>query len=79
MKRKIMLGASAGLIGALAIAGAAFAHEGSGDGNRGDSIKDRVAEILGIDREDLDSATNTGRPLSADLRWPGGVGGDGEA
>ena len=61
MKRKIMLGASAGLIGALAIAGAAFAHEGPADGTRGDSIKDRVAEILGIDRADLDSATKTAR------------------
>ena len=61
MKRKIMLGATAGLIGALAIAGAAFAHEGPADGTRGDSIKDRVAEILGIDRADLDSATKTAR------------------
>ena len=61
MKRKIMLGASAGLIGALAIAGAVFAHEGPADGTRGDSIKDRVAEILGIDRADLDSATKTAR------------------
>lgn len=61
MKRKIMLGATAGLIGALAVAGAAFAHEGPGDGNRGDSVKDRVAEILGIDREDLDAATMTAR------------------
>lgn len=61
MKRKIMLGASAGLIGALAIAGAVFAHEGPADGTRDDSIKDRVAEILGIDRADLDSATKTAR------------------
>ena len=45
MKRKIMLGVSAGLIGALAIAGAAFAQESPGDSNPGDSIKDRVAEI----------------------------------
>jgi hypothetical protein len=61
MKRKIMLGASAGLIGALAIAGAAFAQEGAGDGNPRDSIKDRVAEILGVDREDLDTAMKTAR------------------
>jgi hypothetical protein len=60
-KRKIMLGATAGLIGALAIAGAAFAQEGPTDGNPGDSIKDRVAEILGIDRESLDSAMSTAR------------------
>ncbi|MCZ6538459.1 MAG: hypothetical protein O6922_01365 [Chloroflexi bacterium] len=67
MKRKIMLGASAGLIGALAIAGAAFAQDGA-DGNPRDSIKDRVAEILGINREDLDSATKTARGEYRDAR-----------
>jgi len=56
-----MLGTTAGLIGALAIAGAAFADTGSPDGHPGDSVKDRVAEILGIDREDLDSAMSTAR------------------
>ena len=61
MKRKIMLGASAGLIGALTIAGAVFAQEGPGPGERGDSIKDRVAEILGIERGDLDTAMETAR------------------
>lgn len=66
MKRKIMLGASAGLIGALAIAGAAFAQEGPGDSSPGDSIRDRVAEILGIDRETLDSAMKTARDENRD-------------
>ena len=56
-----MLGTTAGLIGALAIAGAAFADEGSADGGPRDSMKDRVAEILGIEREDLDSAMSTAR------------------
>ncbi len=60
-KRKLMLGTTAGLIGALAIAGAAFADTGSTDGNPRDSIKDRVAEILGIERESLDSAMSTAR------------------
>ncbi len=60
-KRKIMLGTSAGLIGALAIAGAAFAQEGPADGGSGDSVRDRVAEILGVDREALDSAMSTAR------------------
>jgi hypothetical protein len=60
-KRKIMLGATAGLISALAVAGAAFAQEGSADGNPQDSVKDRVAEILGIDREALDAAMQTAR------------------
>ena len=68
MKRKIMLGATAGLIGALAIAGAAFADGGPADGTRGDSIKDRVAEILGIDREDLDSAMKTARDEYRDAK-----------
>jgi hypothetical protein len=60
-KRKLMLGTTAGLIGALAIAGAAFADEGSADGGPRDSMKDRVAEILGIEREALDSAMSTAR------------------
>jgi len=60
-KRKIMLGTSAGLIGALAIAGAAFADEGSTGSHPADSVRDRVAEILGIEREDLDSAMSTAR------------------
>ena len=66
MKRKIMLGATAGLIGALAIVGAAFAQEGPGDSGPGDSIKDRVAEILGIDRETIDSAMKTARDWNRD-------------
>jgi hypothetical protein len=61
IKRKLMLGTTAGLIGALAIAGAAFADEGPADGGPRDSMKDRVAEILGIDRADLDSAMSTAR------------------
>ena len=61
-KRKITLGVTAGLLGAFALAGAAFAQEGPVDGEHPrDSIKDRVAEILGIDREDLDSAMSTAR------------------
>ena len=62
LKRKVMLGATAGLLGAFSIAGAAFAQEGPVDGsNPRDSIKDRVAEILGVDREDLDTAMRTAR------------------
>jgi len=60
-KRKITLGVTAGLLGAVALAGAAFAQEGPADGNSHDSVKDRVAEILGIDRETLDSAMSTAR------------------
>ena len=60
-KRKLMLGTTAGLIVALAIAGAAFADEGPADGGPRDSMKDRVAEILGIERDDLDSAMSTAR------------------
>ncbi|MBT3994395.1 MAG: hypothetical protein HOF01_01195 [Chloroflexi bacterium] len=61
-KRKITLGVTAGLLGAFALAGAAFAQEGPVDGeNPQDSIKDRVAEILGIDRDALDTAMSTAR------------------
>ena len=60
--RKITLGVTAGLLGAFALAGAAFAQEGPVDGEKPlDSIKDRVAEILGIDRESLDTAMRTAR------------------
>jgi hypothetical protein len=62
LKRKVMLGATAGLLGALSIAGAAFAQEGPVDGsNPRDSIKDRVAEILGVERDALDDAMRTAR------------------
>jgi len=61
IKRKITLGVTAGLLGAFALAGAAFADEGPADGGKHDSVKDRVAEILGIERETLDSAMSTAR------------------
>ena len=61
MKRKIMLGVSAGFIAALVVAAAAFAQEGPDGRNSEDSIKDRVAEILGVKREDLDTAINKAR------------------
>ncbi|HIF71048.1 MAG TPA: hypothetical protein EYQ61_00520 [Dehalococcoidia bacterium] len=67
-KRKFMLGTTAGLIGALAIAGAAFADEGSPGFHPADSVKDRVAEILGIDREDLDSAMSTAREEQREVK-----------
>ena len=48
INRKITLGVTAGLLGAFALAGAAVAQKGPVDGeNPRDSIKDRVAEILG--------------------------------
>jgi hypothetical protein len=60
--RKIALGITAGLLGAFALVGAAFAQEGSvNDKKPRDSIKDRVAEILDIDRESLDTAMSTAR------------------
>ncbi len=61
IKRKLMLGTTAGLIGALAITGAAFADERPAGSGPRDSMKDRVAEILGIEREALDSAMSTAR------------------
>ena len=59
--RKITLGVTAGLLGAFALAGTAFADEAPVDGNLHDSVKDRVAEILGIEREFLDSAMSAAR------------------
>jgi hypothetical protein len=60
--QKIALGITAGLLGAFALVGAAFAQEGSvNDKKPRDSIKDRVAEILDIDRESLDTAMSTAR------------------
>tara|TARA_B100001013_G_scaffold322927_1_gene233633 strand:+ start:79 stop:684 length:606 start_codon:yes stop_codon:yes gene_type:complete len=67
MKRKIMLGASAGFIAALAVAGAAFAQEGPDGRNSEDSIKDRIAEILKVKREDLDTAINKARGEYQDI------------
>ena len=61
-KRKITLGITVGILGAFALAGAVLAHEGPVDNEKPrDSIKDRVAEILGIDRESLDTAMSTAR------------------
>ena len=61
-KRKITLGVTAGLLGAFTLVVAAFAQEGPVDSeNPRDSIKDRVAEILGIDQDALDTAISTAR------------------
>ncbi len=51
---------TAGAVGAVALTGAAFAHSGSGDGP-GAELKDRVAEILGVDAADLHDAVTTAR------------------
>ena len=42
----------------LALPGAAFAQEEPDGRNSEDSIKDRIAEILKVKREDLDTAIN---------------------
>ena len=60
-KRKITLGVISGLLGAFALAGTALAQERPADGKTTDSINDRIAEILGIDRETLDFAMETAR------------------
>ena len=62
ISRKLIIGAGSGLLGALALAGAVFAQEDSPNNqNPRNAINDRVAEILGIEREDLDSAMQVAR------------------
>lgn len=62
ISRKLIVGAASGLMGALALAGAVFAQEDSPNNeNPRNAINDRVAEILGIEREDLDSAMQVAR------------------
>jgi len=60
-KRKITLGVITGLLGVFALAGTALAQERPADGTAHNSVNDRIAEILGIDRETLDSAIETAR------------------
>tara|TARA_B100000029_G_scaffold1785_1_gene2183 strand:+ start:51 stop:626 length:576 start_codon:yes stop_codon:yes gene_type:complete len=62
ISRKLIIGAASGLLGALALAGAVVAQEDSPNKeNSRNAINDRVAEILGIEREDLDSAMQVAR------------------
>jgi len=58
-KRKITLGVITGILGVFALAGTALAQERPADGTAHNSINDRIADILGIDRESLDSAIQT--------------------
>lgn len=60
-KRKITLGVITGFLGVFALAGTALAQERPADGTTHNSVNDRIAEILGIDRETLDSAIETAR------------------
>jgi len=54
----MMAGVTAGLLGVVALTGTAFAWGGGegGIGGRADAVRDRVAEILGIERSALDDA-----------------------
>ena len=60
-KRKITLGVITGFLGVFALAGTALAQERPADGTTHNSVNDRIAEILGIDRETLDSAIEIAR------------------
>ena len=60
-KRKITLGVIIGLLGAFALAGTALAQERPADGTTHDSVNERIAEILGVERETLDAAIETAR------------------
>ena len=58
-KRKITLGVITGLLGAFALSGTVFAQEKQSDSTHHDSINERIAEILVIERQTLDSAIKT--------------------
>lgn len=60
-KRKITLGVITGLLSAFALAGTAVAQEGPAVATTHDSVNDRIAKILGVDRETLDFAVKTAR------------------
>ena len=60
-KRKITLSVITGLLGALAISGTVFAQEKQSDSTHHNSVNERIAEILGIERETLNSAIKTAR------------------
>ena len=53
-KRKITLSVITGLLGALAISGTVFAQDKQSDSTPHNSVNERIAEILGIERETLD-------------------------
>ncbi len=57
--KKILVGAAAGTAGLVALTGATFAHSG-GEGPDG-SVRERVAEILGIEPEELQDAVQQAR------------------
>lgn len=59
MKKKLIIGATAGAIGLVSITGAAFAH--GGNGTPGSGVRDRVAEIIGVAPEDLQDAVEQAR------------------
>ncbi len=61
MKRRWLMGAMAGVVGSVVIAGAVIADADTpASGPLGD-IRDRVAQILGIGRSDLDDAYDQAR------------------
>ncbi|MEE8362512.1 MAG: hypothetical protein V3S18_00415 [Dehalococcoidia bacterium] len=61
MKRRWLMGAMAGVVGSVVIAGAVIADADTpASGPLGD-IRDRVAQILGIERSDLDDAYDQAR------------------
>jgi hypothetical protein len=61
INKKILMGAAIGTAGLVALTGATFADTGSQAASRGGGIKDRVAEILGIAPETLQSAFQQAR------------------
>ena len=56
LRKKLMLGVAAGAIAAVAIAAAAFAQSPDPGSAGGNTFRDRVAQLLGIERSTLDNA-----------------------
>jgi hypothetical protein len=61
MNKKILMGAAIGTAGLVALTGATFADSSGQSTTQSGGIKDRVAEILGIAPEDLQSAFQQAR------------------
>jgi hypothetical protein len=61
VKKKFLVGTAVGAASLVVLGGAALAQSTDGDGTTGNSMWDRVAEILGVEPDDLESAVEQAR------------------
>lgn len=61
MKKRFLVGAAVGSAGLVALTGAAMAQSTDDAGTTGNSVWDRVAEILGVEPDDLETAVEQAR------------------